>query len=199
MLVDIFDFDGVLVDSLDSHKKFYKDIARELGFKLDNEKIMDAISKENVNFYRNMGFSEEQFAFVRQEYEERFSDYDCKIFAGIPEMIDKLARKRSLGIISLNKIKHIEAFFSEYLPYFELVVSRDGKLSKADELKSIMKSFGAENCLFVGDTNWDLDDARKSGINFLAAKYGGWYNFSGYEGRVIESVAELQEVLVSRG
>lgn len=198
----MFDFDGVLIDSLASHIKFYQNVARELGFELSRESAMRAISLPKNDFYRNMGFKEADFEKVNIAYESRFVNYSCPVFPGIPELLAKLKeQERALCLVTFNRRKSVEHFFSECLHYFEMVFTRDGGKTKGDAIKSVRQRYGDANYLLIGDTYWDVEESRESEVSFLGDDYGRWYDFSQLgkvDFHVASSVPELQKILLSR-
>jgi len=202
MLVDLFDFDGVLIDSLDSHIKFYQDTARALGFELTRERAMRAIALPKKNFYVNMGFREEHFEIVNETYEERFVDYNCPVFPGVPEMLADLKQQgRTLCLVTFNRRRAVEHFLAPHLHYFDRVFTRDGERTKGDAVVSIRQEFGEVDYLLIGDTYWDVEESREANIPFLGADYGGWYDFSQLgevDFEVMSSVPELQGFLLRR-
>ena len=47
-----------------------------------------------------------------------------------------------------------------------------GKLSKADLIRSCIKQFDLSACVMVGDTEHDAKGAAEAGISFIGVSYG---------------------------
>jgi phosphoglycolate phosphatase-like HAD superfamily hydrolase len=56
--VRVFDFEGVIVDSLDAHAQFYIDVGEELGFKTSYERLKHAINHIGEDFWKHLNVPE---------------------------------------------------------------------------------------------------------------------------------------------
>ena len=59
MGVIVFDFDGVLADSLDAHNRFFSDTGIEFGLDIIREKIKKSLTHPTENFWEIIGVPEE--------------------------------------------------------------------------------------------------------------------------------------------
>jgi len=134
----IFDYDGVLVDSLDVMTiVINKLIQNSYPKKLSKEEVANIF---NVNFYegmKNLGIDE----IVIKNYSNEakyFIKYknEIKPFKGILEVIKKLSQENTIVIISSNTTKVIEVFMkdTELEPYVKEIIGIEKETSKVKKI-----------------------------------------------------------------
>ncbi len=191
----LFDFDGVLVDSFDSHIQFYYDTAEKLKIRISKERIEKALKKRD-DVFLNMGFSPEMFDLVHQDYKQKFHTYPNPVFPGIPQLLEKIRdAEKHVCIATSNLRKHVDAFFRDYLNFFTEIKTRDNG-GKAQNILELINKYPDLEPMFFGDTLWDLRTARETRIPFTGIGYG-WHDLSNQGIGVIESVNDLEKYILS--
>ena len=141
---------------------------------------------------------------VRDEWEKQYERMIDEIvpFAGAHDLIRELKRRGHSVVLATSSIaKHAEHFV-DLLEVRELV---DGWTTKDDVeatkpepdlIKAAMAKAGTEDAVMVGDTPWDVEAARKAGLQTIAVLTGGAYSEAELRDSgavaVYESVRELQ-------
>lgn len=141
---------------------------------------------------------------TRKELEEECSkdemDYlrvhGGKLYEGIKGVLEQLAGKYKLFIVSNCQHGYIETFmnyygFQKYFSDFEYI-GRTG-LPKGENIKLVMERNSLESSIYVGDTQGDRKAANLAGIPFIFAKYG-FGDVDGYD-YVIDNFVELLELV----
>ncbi len=199
----IFDFDGVLADSLEAHLQFCRDYAKEIEEHVDIPESVDAF-KENMiatgkifnpmkNFMMAVGFTKKQAEEGNESYKNTFhKKYKVSPFENVDTMLQRLReRGLKLGIVSANYRNVIDDFIERcglqdsQGPVFSedvLFAKKDG--DKSDLSKSgALKRIAADQCitprqiLYVGDQHSDYKAAQEAGVCFLGVSYGwGFFN-----------------------
>jgi len=204
----LLDVDGTLIDA-----NYHHALARYRGFR------RSGITLPLWRIHRHVGMGGDQLvpALVGDEVDERLGDeirdardeeYQQLIdevapLEGARELIDDL-RGRGLEVVlaSSSPQKEIDHYL-ELLGARELVewtTNDDVESTKPepDLVRAALDKAGTEDAVMVGDTPWDIDAARKAGVETVCVITGG---FSEQELRdagaaaVFESVEELRRRL----
>jgi HAD superfamily hydrolase (TIGR01549 family) len=141
---------------------------------------------------------------VRDEWEKQFERMIGEIapFAGAHDLIRELKRRGHTVVLASSSIaKHAEHFV-DLLEVRELV---DGWTTKDDVdatkpepdlINAALAKAGTDDAVMVGDTPWDVEAARKAGLQTIAVLTGGAYSEAELRDAravaVFESVAELR-------
>ncbi len=169
----LFDFDGVIVDSLDlafSIKKQENDSSYTLNdyrqlfrgniyshFKKDDD-IMK--HKSSIDFFA--------------QYEPGMLKLNC--VTGMPEVIKHLAKTCSLVIISSTKKDIIEKFLKKHrlLQYFTDILGPEAERDKTKKIQMVFDTYktNADNCLFITDTLGDIIEATKVNVKCIGVIWG---------------------------
>lgn len=188
----IFDLDGTVADTLESIAYSANMTLEALGLKKR--------PVEEYNYYAGDGAdvlvkralkvacgsderAQELFPDARAKYKEVFEKYcmyHVKPFDGIIEMLDGLkAQGIKIGVLS-NKphertVVVVNELFGE--SYFDLVCGqREGIPKKPDPsgARIMLKDFGVEpeECLYVGDTNVDMQTGKNTGMFTVGVLWG---------------------------
>lgn len=179
----IFDLDGTLWDSIDTVVEAWNQ-----GFRLMNRE--QRISRETlrpmmgktVEAFRLAYFSDlseeegmkgiETLFAIENELVQRIGG---KLYPQVTETLARLAEHYPLFIVSNCGKGYIEAFLAHYEleKLFTDIESNGGTgLSKAENIRLIMKRNGLEQAYYIGDTKGDCDAAAKAEVPFIFASYG---------------------------
>jgi phosphoglycolate phosphatase len=184
MKLIIFDYDGVLVDSLPFLKKVYLRIADIIGIDMptrdeyfrelleldwrETYKKLDILAKDKVNISE----------FVYHYFNHKYSDY-IKPYPEIPETIKKLSKKYKLAIVSNSFKKDIVPLLKKHnlFEYFSAIFTPEEGMLKPhpdliikclDYLKILPK-----DAAFVGDMDGDIICGRAAKVGkIIAVTYG---------------------------
>ena len=196
--VNVFDFDGVLIDSKEAHWKFYSDFAHANGFSLRRRDFEKAISGQGELFWENLGVPDEHVRGIQEDYTTEFWRYPVTFFGGVPEMLERLSASGAiLTLATFNRRANVERAVKEHIKHFERVFTfEDGR--KEGCVQKLFDIYGGtpSDYRLIGDTRWDKDTSEGMGIGFLAVNYG-WMKFRD-DGLfpIVETVAELQDYLL---
>ncbi|MBT4870524.1 MAG: HAD hydrolase-like protein [Candidatus Diapherotrites archaeon] len=175
----VFDVDGVLVDSLEPHVEFCRDMNKQfkLGLNLPKPgegKLVAATPMDN--FLRRAGFPEKVIPEIMDIYTKQFSKkYFPKPFPGVPELLLALKKEGfSLAIATSNFKANVKQALGKSFGLFDAVYAKDVHASKVDAVNDFVKKRGLKKSevLFVGDTKSDRSSAKKAGVKFIGVTYG---------------------------
>ena len=184
----IFDLDGTLLNTID-------DIADSLNIALSGSGFK-TYTVEEVKMFVGGGlavmlqralagaaFTPEQFETVKARYMEEYAvrhAVKTKAYDGLVQALDELRRLGVRTAVLSNKpqqdtVKTVAHFFT--LARFDLVYGqREGVPTKPDPtaLYGIVKELGVakEDCVFVGDSDVDMQTANNAGMEKIGVLWG---------------------------
>jgi len=180
MTLILFDFDGVLADTLGDMLQFAQEVCDELGVK-HVVKQTDLSSLEIMSFatYGRSCEVPEQLVdeFVRGCL-KRFAEKKSPpaIFEGLCEVVKELSANHILAIVTGNTTRNVNAFLIEHGldECFRAVYGVDAPGSKAEKILKAQSQFAAENeaVYMVGDAVSDIHAAREAGVQSIAVSWG---------------------------
>ena len=174
----LFDLDGTLLDTLEDLKDGVNYALRTLGYPertleevrtfVGNgaKKLMDLAVPEGEN-------GDEAFRTFRSYY-----DAHCRIktkpYDGIPEALEALKGKYPIAIVSNKPDSAVKALCADYFPGIYALGEATGCPRKPapDMVHKAMKTIGADRCIYVGDSEVDVETARNAGVPCLSVLWG---------------------------
>ena len=177
----LFDFDGVLVDSLAFYEELVRNCLEKMGVFILNDPG-DYLDLFEDNFYeslRTRGIDVETF---NGKVRKQAAGADYGRITPVPGMTAVLSALRQKGttnvIISSNSSRAIEAVLerSGWSEYFEAVLSADFMLEKVGKILYARDRWNPNGApvYYIGDTAGDIREARAGGVKTVAVTWG-WH------------------------
>jgi phosphoglycolate phosphatase len=200
----IFDLDGTLWDPrktvvyawnkvIENHDKVKKE--------LTSQQLKETMGLQMHEIGRKL-FPElqenerEQFLNTCSEVEkEHLREKGGNLYENVEEVLEDLAKKYKLFIVSNCQHGYIEAFYEYHrLEKHFIDYENPGRtgLSKGENIKLIIERNHLKQPVYVGDTDGDWKSAKDAGIPFVYARYG-FGEASNYD-YVIDSFEEMNEL-----
>jgi phosphoglycolate phosphatase len=177
----LFDFDGVLADSLDLYADAVTRCLERIGTPIVKCKE-DYLTLFDGNFYESMATRGVDLVAFAQAAKEIFPaiDYDTmKPFPGIIPILAALQKDRILAVVSSNGSRTIRKMLVRFGfdPYFREIFGFDFLFSKKEKIDYAIKKYGIprEMAFYIGDTGGDILEARAAGIRSVAVTWG-WHH-----------------------
>jgi phosphoglycolate phosphatase len=177
----LFDFDGVLVDSLDLYAEAVTRCLERIGTPIVKNREEYLVLFDG-NFYESMaarGVDLTAFAQAAREILPGI-DYDAmKPFAGLTPVLDALRKDHSLVVISSNGYRTIRAILTRFGfdPFFREIFGSDFHFSKKEKIDHALEKYEIprEQAFYIGDTVGDILEARAAGVRSVAVTWG-WHD-----------------------
>jgi len=198
--VIIFDYDGVIVDSLDVYEKavisaFQKNNCNQITSRKSFLDLFDG------NFFESavkIGIPRERIPAILRELELNLQSLQIKLklFAGIPQVLSELAKKCKIYIVTSNLTGVVKTYLeSQKIMTIEEIIGADKEVSKIKKIEYIKSKFPNGKFLYVGDTKGDMIEGKKAGVKTVAVSWG-WHSVSKLkEGNPDFIVKRLNELL----
>ena len=178
----LFDLDGTLLDTLQDLTDATNHSLRHFGSREKTAAQMRYIIGSGAYFQLQAALGEdlakvnidEVYAHYRAYYDVHATDKTCP-YPGVAEALKALAEKYPVGIVS-NKPHAVVAelcarFFPGVYALGEQAQLRPRKPEPA-MLQKAMADLGAEGCVYVGDTQIDVETARNVAAPCLCVLWG---------------------------
>lgn len=206
----IFDFDGVLCDSLSFVLQSTTSIAQSLGF--HGEISAEALAQlDNVTFPEIGRLAGIATAMI-PEYQQRvFTLFGAnaeavKAFDGVSEMLQILAASHQLAVVTANHPRVVKSVLATInaSTLFGDILGGDTPGDKASKITTILQrtSNSIHNAWMVGDSRSDIREAKKAGVASIAVTWG-WQPEQALReigpDHVVHSPLELAAILTQEG
>lgn len=175
----IFDFDGVIANTLDLIVKHARASSLSLECQCDvsPEDIYWLEPMEYLALAKKIGIPESlQRTFVDKILSSFLEESPSPIFNDIENVIIELSRKTKLGIVSSTSEKVISQFLDYYnlAPYFQSVLGYESGKNKIERLQMTAQTLktSTDQLYLVGDASSDIIAAREAGAKSIAVTWG---------------------------
>ena len=178
MALVIFDYDGVLADTLDDLIRFGQQACDQLGVK-------HAVTKDDLSNLEVMSFATFGKACEVPEHRiEEFVNISLKLFAekesppaifdGLSEIIKHLSSKHNIAIVTTNSSQNVHAFLAHHGldNLVHAVYGVDTPGSKAQKISLARERFMEESVFMIGDALSDVRAAKEAGVTSIAVTWG---------------------------
>lgn len=144
---------------------------------------------------------------VRDEWQQQFDNLigEVAAFRGAHDLIASLKERGHAVVLATSSIARHAEHFVELLDVRELVDDWttkddvDATKPEPDLVQAALAKAGTGDAVMIGDTPWDIEAARRAGLDTLAVLTGGAYSRQELRQRgalaVFESVEELRNRL----
>ena len=175
----IFDWSGVVRDTVPSQVWIVNSIFKKYGVgNMTLEEFRDNWEQPYVNFYKKYlpdGYDEEERG---RAYREALFDTDCpksSVFAGMAELIQKLKSKNFfLTVVSSDLPETLHAEVNEWGLVGMFSEIHANVSDKLEVVQGIINTSVLDplDTFFIGDSNHEIDVAKKTGIQSIAVTWG---------------------------
>lgn len=206
----LFDFDGVLADTLDDLLSFAAQVSAQLGHPRQPSRAdLEALELMNFDeFARQLQIPEAQVKeFSRRSIQlflERAQPSD--LFPGLGPVVKRLSASHPAGIVTANTSNVVRGFLDHHglTSCFELIVGADVPGSKPEKIKTALRKLGVseEYVYMIGDAVSDVRAARQAGVKSIAVTWGHQSQAklsSAHPDYLVRSPVELEELFRKPG
>lgn len=177
----VFDWDGVIVDSMSSIALGIQATARHFGVDISPEKIVDTYFQPREAFYASVGVDPahgEELHAVHKIQIEKFRPESPVVFGDVLPVLEELrSRGIPLGVATQKEggaiVSEIALLKLEHFFVPEAVLGgHDSKKEKLERIAGVLGCKTAE-MLFVGDLPSDITAGKEAGSQTLGIARGG--------------------------
>jgi len=178
--VILFDFDGTIVDSVAAGIGITNRLALEFGFPPFDEATLEELKNlGSRGALKRSKIPVWKLPFLIRRFTEEMNREipHLKLFPEMKEtLIDLKHQGHFLGIVSTNSVKNIQEFLSvqQLTSTFDVVSANYSLFGKSRLIQKIIRQqkLQPSQIYYVGDETRDIEAAKKSGVNSIAATWG---------------------------
>jgi len=199
----IFDFDGVLADTLADMLRFAQQVCDELGVK--HTVVQTDLSELEVMSFATFGRACQVPEDLVDEFVRRctrkFAEKPAPpaLFDGLGEVVRQLAKRHVLTVVTGNTAGNVRAFLEQHglAGCFRGVYGVDLPGTKVEKIRLAQSQFsaGAETVFMLGDSLSDVHAAREAGVKSIAVGWGH-QSLGKLEGALPDAIVRLPEELI---
>ena len=181
MKLFLFDFDGVLVDSLDVYEKTVTDCLKIINQPLTRgrEEFLELFEG---NFYESLvkrGVDLDEFIVSSVNILAGVDYSEMKPFGAMRPVLDELKKNHPLVVISSNDTPTIQEALRLYNfnGIFQEILGSDFMFSKKEKILYAAKKYSAapNDIYYIGDTTGDIKEGKQAGIKTVGVTWG-WHS-----------------------
>ena len=200
----MFDYDGVIVDSLNVFATTFLAASHACGYTgiKTREQVVRLFDGNFFEKLSQLGLSSDKVdEILRDAYSRKVQKYftEVKPFQGMHESLSALSDRNVLAVITSNDSQLVWKFLKkEGLACFDEVAGADQERSKVKKIQKLMARYQELPAVYVGDTKGDMLEGRQAGAVTVAVTWG-WHSVEklteGAPDYMVHSVAELEKRL----
>jgi phosphoglycolate phosphatase-like HAD superfamily hydrolase len=176
----IFDFDGVLADTLDDMLRYARQICSEMGYcRQPTQADLEALERmEFVEFGRQLQIPEEKVREFAQRSFELFARQPQPpgIFEGMRQAITQLSATSKIGIVTGNASRVVQGFLEHHglAETVDVMLTADEEGSRPEKVVKAARHLGepGDKTYVIGDAVSDIRAARKAAVRSIAVTWG---------------------------
>ena len=180
MTLILFDFDGVLADTLNDLLQFGQEVCNDLGVR--HNVVKEDLSTLEVMSFATFGRACEVPDPLIDEFVRRClgkvaaKKSPPEIFAGLAQVVRDLSAKHVIGIVTTNTSQNVKAFLAQHKleNNIRAIYGLDQPGTKAEKISIARDQFTAagEAVYMIGDAVSDIQAAKQASVKSIAVSWG---------------------------
>lgn len=177
----LFDFDGVIANSLEFFEALLKRKLSALGFDFLKTRE-DFLGLFDSNLYASLsqrGLTWDDLEKLFRSIENGTDLSPVRLYDGILDAVAKVKTVANTAIISSNRESQIEVILENNgaREHFPMILGFCSDISKAKKIKRAVKDFGSDikKTFYVADTIGDIAECKEAGVASVAVGWG-WHS-----------------------
>lgn len=199
----MFDFDGVIADSLAAYYPVFAATCKELGFSgpATLDAFLDVFDTNAVKGLRRAGVPFYKLRKLGRCLAPRVAELNRNVspFPEMTPLLNHLAARHPVYVVTSNMTDTARSFLDTHgVAGLQGVIGADIKASKVRKIRRIRKRHPGVSSWYVGDTKGDMVEGRAAGATTVAVTWG-WHDRarlqSGQPNHMVDSVKALARLL----
>lgn len=170
MALILWDYDGVLANSIEFEGKYYTVACQKAG--IEQIRTSEDLAKlQEGNYYEECvkaGIDLKKIEVALGIFEKTIKELDCQIevFPGVPEIMIETARRFPSYIITSNSAVTVATMLKHHqIEGIREILGVETEKSKVKKINYVKTLFPGEKTYFIGDTSGDILEAQASGVD----------------------------------
>ena len=177
MKILLFDYDGVIVDSISEIITAFNKIGKKYGLpKTKNKEDFEWVHEKNVyEVLKEFGMSKLKITLLIAELKIHMLKHQKNIlmFKDMKNALNQLAKTNQLIIITSNVTKVVKKYLEDnQINVFTEVLGGDIEKSKVKKIISMKNKYPDSDLYYIGDTNGDIKEGNEAKVKTVAVTWG---------------------------
>lgn len=175
----VFDFDGVIADSLEATAEIFNQLVKEFDFEKPGVNGLEVYKKKGAKAaVKTLGIPIRKLPVIMNKYREGMAKIvsTLKPVKGIKEVLVELKKREfNLGVLTSNLESNVNRFLENNdLTLFDFIYSEGNLFGKDKTMRKMLEDLklSSEQVIYIGDETRDIDAAKKVGIKVAAVTWG---------------------------
>lgn len=178
--VIVFDFDGVIADSLSAYYPVFAETCADLGFQGPPtvEAFLDVFDTNAVKGLIRAGVPLLKLRKLGRSLAPRVAELNRRVepFPGMPDLVNALVARGPVYVVTSNLTEVTAEFLARHgVAGLCDVIGADREASKVKKIRRIRRAHRGAEVWYVGDTRGDMIEARAAGAVTVGAAWG-WHD-----------------------
>jgi phosphoglycolate phosphatase len=174
----MFDFDGVIADSLEITHRATVAALEQHGFDhlVSEDVVLRLVESNWFEAFRRMGAPSSVACAVDEMVAADVRAGEMRPYDDVPEVIARLANRHRVLIVTSNRSDIVEEFLSNWsIAGIDEILGGDKGESKVPKLQKAVERYPHDDAWFVGDSVGDVEEGRAAGVTTVAVAWG-WHS-----------------------
>ena len=198
----IFDLDGVLLDSLPNMKLSWNSVNKKFNLNITFDQYVNHIGKPFKEILKSLNIENKKFSLIEKHYKNKSYQNlkKVKFYPHVLNTLKYLKRKNYfLGVLTSKDKFRTNIVLKRLKLKFDIIQcphkNYNGK-PHPDLMNKIVKvkKLNKKECIYIGDTIYDLMMCKAAKIDFLFAKYGYKIGIKNYKFK-IDKFVDIKKIL----
>lgn len=180
LLATLFDYDGVLADTLADMLRFAGETCAELGYaRTPTPADLDALERMSlVDYGLQLGIPADRTQEFTRRMAARFETKDepPALFPGMDAVVREAARRGQVGIVTGNSGRAVSRFLEHHRlqAAVDVLISVEQPGTRAEKIGVALAKLGRQppQACLVGDAVSDVRACREAGVRSIAVAWG---------------------------
>jgi phosphoglycolate phosphatase len=179
----IFDYDGVIVDSLSIFMNSFITACHQQGYPqiASKEEFLRLFEGNMFEKMFDHGMKKETILKIVNTLKKELllHQEEIEFFPNIQSVLQKLSEDHTLLISTSNETSLVETFLKKKNMdnLFQGIYGSDIEPSKVKKIQMVQREFNHASYTYIGDTVGDIKEAKIADINTVAVTWG-WHKFN---------------------
>ncbi len=181
----LFDLDGTLINTAEGIRNSFIYAFNKMNMEIPPEnELISFMGPPLEHTFFNKGLIGDDIPKAVALFRENYRNtgiYECKVFDGIEHVLKKLKEAGKILIVTTSKVQYFaeqilrDNNISEYFDYVcgnDISSGRDSKTKVIEYAFEVAKIKNKDEVIIIGDTKYDIEGAKNTGIKSIGAFYG---------------------------
>jgi phosphoglycolate phosphatase len=181
MKLFLFDFDGVIVDSLAVYEKTVKDNLQKINHPIvkSREEFLELFDDNFYESLKKKGIDLDVFMKAAEDILAQVKSSDMKPFPDVAPVLEELHKSHCLIVVSSNDCASIKEALEhfKYDDFFQEILGSDFMFSKKEKILYAAKKYNVplQDIYYIGDTTGDIKEGKQAGVKTVGVSWG-WHS-----------------------